>query len=71
MSRETVNPIPASMARPRTSHQLSPSASWARVKRCTSQVDAEHADGLADHQAGDDAEGDGSVSADAEPVRRR
>ena len=68
ISSETVNPMPASSARPRTSLQLSPSASWARVNRCTSQVAAEHADGLADDQTGDDAEGDRVGEARAEPA---
>src|SRR3712207_8900373 len=40
MSSETVKPMPPSSARPMTSHQLSSSASRARVKRDTSQVAA-------------------------------
>ena len=34
-----MNPIPLSSARPSTSHQLRPAASWARVNRCTTQVE--------------------------------
>ena len=39
----------------------------ARVKRATSQVRAEDADGLADHEAGDDAERDRVGRGPAEP----
>ncbi len=38
MSRETVNPMPASSDRPTTSHQATSSASRARVNRVISQV---------------------------------